>query len=92
MTLNPDLNKQAQEVLFLVQKKTRHPPLNFNGDSVKQVKFQKHLGVFYLDNKFDFREHLQNMFKKVNKKTSLLSKLQNNLPTAPLVTISKLFG
>ena len=40
----------------------------------------------------DFREHLQNMFKKINKTiTSLLGKLQNNLPRAPLITIYKLF-
>ena len=39
----------------------------------------------------DFREHLQNMFKKINKTISLLHKLQNNLPRAPLVTIYKLF-
>ena len=40
----------------------------------------------------DFREHLQNMFKKINKTiTSLLGKLQNNLPRAPLITIYKSF-
>ena len=38
-----------------------------------------------------FREHLQNMFKKINKTISLLRKLQNNLLRAPLVTIYKSF-
>ena len=35
----------------------------------------------------NFRE--SNLFKKVNKTISLLRKLQNNLPIAPLVTIYK---
>ena len=66
MTFNPDPNKQAQEVIFSCKiKKTSHSPLNFNINSVKQVQFQKHLGV-YLDGKLDFREHLQNMFKKIS--------------------------
>ena len=45
----------------------------------------------YLDGKLDFREHLQNIFKKVNKTINLLRKLQNTLPTAPLITIYKSF-
>ena len=53
-------------------------------------KFQKHLGV-YLDDKLDFREHLRNIFKKVNRRISLLRKLRNNLPGAALVTIYKFF-
>ena len=91
MTFNPDANKQAQEVIFSRKiKKTSHPPLNFNNNSVKHVQFQKHLGV-YLNGKLDFHEHLQNMFKKINKTISLLRKLQNKLPRAPLVTIYKSF-
>ena len=91
MTFNPDPKKQAQEVIFSRKtKKTSHPPLNFNNNTVQQVQFQKHLGV-YLDGKLDFREHVQNMFKKINKRISLLRKLQNNLPRAPLVTIYKSF-
>ena len=90
MTFNPDPNKQAQEVIFSgTIKKTSHP-LSFNNNSIKQVQFQKHLGV-YLDDKLDFREHLQNIFKKVRRTISLLRKLQNNLPRAPLVTIYKFF-
>lgn len=60
-----------------------HPPLTFNKKFVKQVQFKKHLGVC-LDGKVGFREHLQNMFEKVNKTISLLPKLQNNLPRTPL--------
>ena len=67
-----------------------HPPLNFNNDSVNQVLLQKHFGL-YLDGKLDFREHLRNIFKKINKATSLARKLHNKLPRAPLVTICKSF-
>ena len=67
-------------------KKTSHPPLNFNSHFVKQVQFQKHLGV-YMDGKLDFPEHIQ----KINETISLLRKLQNNLSRAPFVTIRKLF-
>ena len=91
MTFNCDPNKQAQEVIFSSKiRKTSHPPLIFNNYSVKQVQFQKHLGV-YLDSRLDFREHLQAMFNKINKTISLLRKLQNDLPRAPLITIYKSF-
>ena len=64
MTFNPDLNKQAQEVIFSHKtKKTSHPSLNINNNSVQQVPFQKRLGV-HLGGKLYFREYLQNMFKK----------------------------
>ena len=91
MTFNPDPNKQAQEIIFSRKvKKRSHPLLNFNNNSVKKVQLQKHLDV-YLDDKLDFREHFQNIFKKMNRTISLLRKLQNNLPRAPLVTIYKFF-
>ena len=54
------------------------------------MQFQKHLGV-YLANRLDFREHFRNIFKMVNRIISLLCKLQNILPRAPLETIYKSF-
>ena len=87
MTFNSDPNKQAQDIIFSRKiKKTSHPPLNLNDDSVKQVQFQKYLGV-YLDERLDFPEHFRNIFKIVNRAISLLHKLQNMLPRAPLVAI-----
>ena len=56
----------------------------------KQVQFQKHLCV-YLDDRLDFPERFCNIFKMVNRTISLLRKLQNILPRAPLVTIYKSF-
>ena len=54
-------------------KKTSRAPLRFCNNSVKQVQFRKHLD-FYLGGKLHFCEHLQNMFKEVNKAISLLRK------------------
>ena len=46
ITFNPDPNKQAQEIIFSRKiRKTSHPPLTFNNDSVKQVH-QKHMRVY----------------------------------------------
>ena len=88
---NPDPNKQAQEIIFSRKiKKVSHPPLKFNNNTFERAQFQKHFGV-YLEDKVDFREHLRNIFKKVNRTIHLLHKLQNNIPGAPLVTIYKFF-
>ena len=83
-------NKHKKLFFLVKQKKISHGPLNFSNNSVQQVQFQKHLGV-YLDGKLDFRQYFQNMFKKINKTISLLRKLQSILPRAPLITIYKPF-
>ena len=44
MTFNPDLNEQAQEVVFSRKsKKLLHPPLSFNNIALKNIISQKHL-------------------------------------------------
>ena len=54
MNFNPDPSKQAQEVIFSRKlPKTNHNKFYFNHNSVKQVPFQKHLGM-YLDIKLNF--------------------------------------
>ena len=46
MSFNPDLNKQAQEVIFSKKlKKVCHPPLRFNNNNVYQASSQKYLGL-----------------------------------------------
>ena len=78
-----------KRLLFLVKWK-RHHTLHWTLiiTLLYKYSFKKHL-CFYLDGKSDFFEHFQNILKKVNKTISLLRKLQNNLPRAPLVTIHK---
>ena len=48
MTFNPDLNKQAQEVIFSRKiRKTSQPPLTFNNNSVNKYSF-KNIWTFIL--------------------------------------------
>ena len=91
MSFNPDLNMQAQEVIFSRKlKEVRHPPLRFNNNSVFQASWQKHL-VLTLDNRLLFDEHLTNVSNKLSKTIGLLWKLQNILPCLALLTIYKCF-
>ena len=52
MNFNPDLSKQAQELLFILFKISSKPYLSlyFNDNPVHQIQLQKHLGLF-LDQK-----------------------------------------
>ena len=87
MSLNPDPNKQAQEVIFSSKSKNiRHPPLIFNKSKVFQSKTQKHLGLI-LDNTLSFEEYLTVMGAKVSRTIALLGKLQHILARHVLVTI-----
>ena len=91
MSFNPDLSKQAQEVIFSCKsKRSTHPPFVSSNNDVSQTFSQKHLGVI-LDFKLTFEEHLNHVLAKVNKAVGLLCKLQNFLPRTALITIYKAF-
>ena len=91
ISFDPDPSKQAQKAIFSRKvQKTYHPSIYFNDKSVKQVPYQKHLGMI-LDNKLNFQEHFKNILNKINKTIGLLRKLQNILPREPLLTIYKSF-
>ena len=91
MSFNPDISKQAQEVIFSRKlKKTPHPPLMFNSNLVNKASSQKHLGII-LDESLSFEEHLKTISVKTNKTLYLLHKLQNLLPRAALITLFKSF-
>ena len=54
MVFNPDITKQAVEVIFSVKKKKpNHPDLEFNGIPVACEDHTKHLGV-HLDSRLNF--------------------------------------
>ena len=75
MSFNPDINKQAEEVIFSRKlEKSNHPSLTFNGTSITQSEIHKHLGIF-LCSKLDFKEHIQNALHKISKTIGLLRKL-----------------
>ena len=72
MQFNPDITKQAIEVIFSNKyHKNEHPPLFFNEIPVARKEWTKHLGVF-LDEKLTFKKHVQESIIKANKGLSLL--------------------
>ena len=67
MRFNPDITKQAIEVIFTSKyKKLVHPPLDFNGVPVARECSTKHLGVI-LDERLTFREHIKEAIIKAKK-------------------------
>ena len=90
-SFNPDPSKEAQEVLFSNKvKKTNHPSIIFNGNTVHKCANQKHLGLI-LDKKLTFNDHITSKLTTVNKLTSTLRKLYHYMPRDSLATIYKSF-
>ena len=91
MSFNPDISKQADEVIFSRKRSVSfHPPLTFNNIPVAQTNSQKHLGM-QLDKKLNFEEHLKKVESKVYKTIGIIRKLQNVLPQSALLTIYRSF-
>ena len=91
MSFNPDISKQAHEVIFSRKRSlVYHPSLTFNNIPVAQTSSQKHLGM-HLDKKLNFEEHLSKVETKVNKSLGIIRKLQNVLPRSALLTVYKSF-
>ena len=88
---NPDLTKPDQEVLFPRKKKTQnHPTLSLNNIQVERVSSQKHLGLI-LDEKLNFKQHIESAIAKINKGVAVIKKLRYSLPRKSLITIYKAF-
>ena len=69
---NPDIKKQAVEVIFSVKKnKPDHPFLSFSNISVARVTYTKHLGLT-IDEKLLFSKHIKEEISKAMKCTALL--------------------
>ena len=91
MLLNPDVSKQAQEVVFSCKShKLVHPPVLFNNVPVKRCSIQKHLGI-HLDEMLNFNHHVKEKITKANKGIGVIKKLSNILPRDALLTIYKSF-
>ena len=89
MLFNLDTNKPAQEVLFFRKKKTQnHPNISLNNVEVERVSHQKHLGII-LDEKLNFKEHIDSTISKVNRGIAVIKKLRYSLPRKSLITIYK---
>ena len=83
MSFNPDISKQAHEVIFSHKRSiASHPPLPFNNVPVAQTNSQKHFGM-QLGKKLNFEEHLNKVESKVNKTvTRKLSKYPSTIGTS----------
>ena len=91
MIFNPDLTKQAQEVIFRRKlDKPVHLSPTFSNSQVSLTESQKHLGLI-LDNKLNFNEHLKGVLDKISKNMGLIHKFQPILPRYSLLTIYKTF-
>ena len=67
MLFNPDVNKQAMEVVFSRKRNPLvHSLITFNNCFINQVQSQKHLGLI-LDRRLAFDEHLSEKISKANR-------------------------
>ena len=91
MSFNPDLNEQAQEVVFSGKiTKSSHPQIFFNSIPVSCVSFQKHLGI-YLDEKLNFNHNIKENMTKAMKEIGVFKRLSKMLPWNSLFIICKSF-
>ena len=91
MLFNPDITKQAQEVIFSRKdNKKDHPIVYFNEAPVAHTACQKHLGM-HLDEKLNFNIHINAKIAKTNKGIRLICKLAHILPRKSLITVYKSF-
>ena len=91
MLFNPDPAKPAQEVLFSRKKQNQiHPTISLNNIQVEKVPYQKHLGLI-LDQKLNFKQHIDSAILKINKGIAFIKKLRYSLPRKSLATIYKAF-
>ena len=64
MFFNPDLNKQAQKVIFSWKRsKSFHPKIFLNNAPVVRANLQKHSGMF-LDESVNFSYHIKEKCQK----------------------------
>ena len=91
MSFNPDVLKQAQEVIFSFKKNiSNHLVVFFNNLPTNKKCTQEHLGLL-LDEKLNFSEYINEKLKKVTKSINLLRKLNLTLPRSSLLIIHKSF-
>ena len=89
MIFNPNLYKEAQEVIFSSRtNKISHPTTTFNTVPVARTSCQKHLGL-HLDEKLNFSQHINIKISKANKGIGIIKRVSHILQRKPLLTIYK---
>ena len=75
MSFNPDLNKQAEEVIFSRKlNKSSHPEIFLNNAPVVCVNWPRHLGIF-LDESVNFSYQIKEKMFKAMKGIGIIKKL-----------------
>ena len=91
MLFNPDSSNPAQKVLFSRKKKAQtHPTKSFSNIQVERASHHKHRGIL-LDEKLNFKQHIDTTILKINRGISAIKKLRHILPQKSLMTIYKAF-
>ena len=91
MLFNPDISKQAVEVIFSNKKTpSSHESLIFNGIPVKLVQETKHLGMI-LDKKLSFVSHLEEKVAKSNQGLGIMIQLKKWVSHKVLEVVFKLY-
>ena len=89
MSFNSIVIEQTQELVFSCKsQKVTQRTVYFNNSPVMRSSSQKHLGI-HLDEKLNFIHHIKEKNSKADK--GVIKKLNNALPTKPLLTLYKSF-
>ena len=81
----------AQKVLFSRKKKIQiHPTVSLNNIQVESASHHKNIG-FLLDEKLNFKQHINTTILKINKGISVTKKHRHSLPQKSLMLIYKAF-
>ena len=87
MLFNPDIIKQAHEVIFSRKNtKNDHPIVYFNEAPIAYATCEKHLGI-HLYKKLNFNHHVKEKIAKANKGIGLVCKLAHALLRQSLLKI-----
>ena len=85
MFFNPDPSKPDQEVIFSRKKQFQsHLTINLNNIQVERASY--HLGII-IDEKLNFKQHVDDVISKINKAISVIKKCSHSLPRKSLITI-----
>ena len=91
MLFNPDISKQAVEIIFSNKTKTStHDPLVFNNIPVKLVEETKHIGLI-LDNKLSFFSHINDKLAKAKRRLGTMKQLKKYVSYSVLENVYKLY-
>ena len=91
MQFNPDISKQASQVIFYQNKgMVVHPPIFFNGSKVAIKLEHKHLGII-LDSKLNFHSHIREGIIKAIRGIGIICLLSKYVSRDVLDQIYKLY-